>query len=153
MQLTMNYFRLLIIIFCICYSNEAFSSYRLNDLPTRIAKSDLILKGTISSVKESTYTLAIDKYLKGNLSNSDEVEISKFKDWTCASKDENYASGQILIVFLIRDIQKPKTYFTIGSGNEGEARIIEDKVYIKFAPGKLVDCKVTPYGTNNSGYG
>lgn len=114
-----------------------------------IAGSTLILKGTITSVESETYSLSVEKVLKGKIKPDNTVKISKFKNWTCSSRGEAYSTGQRLIVFLKDNNQDIDVFGIIGSGNEGEVRVLGDNVYISNSPVEqfeLLECKETPHG-------
>jgi hypothetical protein len=122
-----NMKRLYLIIILIFNLKSAKADYESIRLPQLISNSSLILRGKIEKVDSLNIIVKIQAQLKGTFTDSI-IIISKFSDWTCAARFDNYSEGQKLIFFLKKGV---KSYLILGAGNEGEMPIIDNKVYYK----------------------
>jgi len=88
------------------------------------AGSDLVVLGRIVSVSDSTFSLAVEDVLVGAAPEA-ELQIRRFKDWTCSQRWLPYAIGQREIAFLCR---RESGYRTNSGGSEGEWQIIGSEI-------------------------
>ena len=58
-----------------------------------VGSSDLVLVGTISEVRKSTFVLKVETVVAGEY-GSKTIKIERFRNWTCASRWTAYAPGQ-----------------------------------------------------------
>jgi hypothetical protein len=91
-------------------------------------RSDLIVVGTIVKVSPKTFTLRAEEVLAG-FDRSKEIEVLRFKDWTCSVRWKPYEVGQREVAFLyeLEREEAHKTgakYGTMSSGDEGEWEIL-----------------------------
>jgi hypothetical protein len=91
----------------------------------QLALADLVLVGEITDLRYRTFILRIDEVLGGTYNRS-QIEIPKFKDWTCAIRWKPYRVGQHEIVFLRSETGG--SYSLISAGDEGEWEIQGDTV-------------------------
>jgi hypothetical protein len=97
-------------------------------LASLINKSELIAECKIIAVQEMTVELLVIEVIKGN-TNETKITISKFRDWTCASRWSAYKVGQVELLFLTKG--STNIWNTLGAGNEGDMPIQKDTLYYK----------------------
>jgi hypothetical protein len=95
-------------------------------------RSDLIVVGTIVKVSPQTFTLRVEEVLAGS-NRSEEIEVLRFKDWTCSVRWKPYEAGQREVAFLYQlekeDVHKTGAkYGTMSAGDEGEWEILGREV-------------------------
>ena len=98
-------------------------------LPELIENSQLIIECKIQDISFDEIRVKIIEVLKGD-SSLNVISVSKFKDWTCASRWSAYEIGQTEIIFLKRSL-KNNRWFTVGAGNEGEMPIENGFLFYK----------------------
>jgi len=92
-----------------------FVRYELYEL---VATADVVVSGTIVGLDDSTYQLAVDRWIVGE--GGDDVTIRRFQDWTCAGRFAKYAVGQSMVVFATRGTAPGAPLKIVGAGDEGE---------------------------------
>lgn len=102
--------------------------YRALSLYSMIDNADLIIQSEIISQNDTSITVKIIHNLKGN-DQADNVQINKFRDWSCASRYASYKVGQQQI-FILKQV-KNNLYRVSSPGNEGELPIENDKIHYK----------------------
>ena len=85
------------------------------------------------------------KTIKG-LSKVDTIGIQKFKNWECASRYDEYQSGQGAIFFLE---QTDGTLRTTGAGNDGELVVLNDSVYVSDDKQNSADARIFSFLNSN----
>lgn len=124
--------RWLILLF-LALPQFAFALYAPPDLEDLIGYSDLILLGEITDVKQSTFVLRIEEVLAGDF-QAPQIEIKKFKDWTCSRRWTAYSVGQREIVFLEKNsnqqnAKKLDQYVLRSAGSESEWPVDNELAY------------------------
>lgn len=104
------------------------ADYESLPLTALIIKSELIAECKITAVQETTFDVLITEIIKGNISER-KVTISKFVNWTCASRWSTYKVGQVELLFLSKGLTN--SWHTLGAGNEGEMPLQKDTLYYK----------------------
>jgi len=97
-------------------------------LTALVTKSELIAECKIISVQETTFDILVIEVIKGKEKET-EITVSKFINWTCASRWSTYKVGQTAVLFLYKGALN--TWHTLGAGNEGEMPIQRDTLYYK----------------------
>ncbi|SFP81570.1 hypothetical protein SAMN04515668_0446 [Hymenobacter arizonensis] len=105
------------------------AKYSPTPLAELVDESDLIFHGVIVSVQEKSITVKPLNVVKGARPEAT-ITLDKFEDWTCASRFTSYKVGQQEFLFL-RKSKTTGVYFPLGSGNEGEIPVLNQKVYYR----------------------
>lgn len=94
----------------------------LNDV---VLASDVIVLGTIVSVRASTFRVRVRRTIAGTVGST--IEVERFTDWACASRFAPYATGQEVMLFLI---ERDGRYVIQSPGGEGEMPVVGGRVYV-----------------------
>ena len=106
---------------------KARADYDPTLLPEPIDSSDLISYGEIVATHNGSVTAKVLEIIKGKNPKS-EIVIAKFENWTCANRFAPYRVRQKEFFFLKRK-KSVNQYFALGSANEGEMPVVNQKVY------------------------
>ncbi len=121
-----------VLIICLCtISLSSYAAFLPVPLYEMTGGADLIVRGNIVAVNESTYSFQIEDVLSGKPENG-RIEVRKFKDWACAVRWTPYKSNQRLVLFLhkLTEEKTSKIIWIIwGAGDEGEMPIEGKYVY------------------------
>ncbi|HEX5708802.1 MAG TPA: hypothetical protein VFX96_16000 [Pyrinomonadaceae bacterium] len=110
-------------------SQTSMSDYAPIPLDRLIGTSQLIVTGEVSAVKESTFTLRVERTLAGE-SAAPEIEVSVPVYFEEGPRPAPYKAGQSLLLFLVRDDgQSRKGWRVMGAGGEGEMPLQDGFVY------------------------
>lgn len=120
--------KILIILISLAFSsNLSFASYSKTYLWELISKSEIIVSGEIVDVNGDSFKIAVSQKIKGDL-QPDTIVVTKFRNWSCASRYEDYEVKQKGIYFLKFNLGN---YSTLGVANEGELLVKDSAVYIE----------------------
>jgi len=94
--------------------------------------ADVIVRGVIVNVNETSFTLRVSEVLAGR-EDATELEVLRFVDWTCSHRWKPYAVGQEEVAFLQRldDKEMRDTgaeFKLLSAGDEGEWEIVGSEV-------------------------
>lgn len=97
--------------------------------------SDLVVLGEIVSLTPTTFTLRVQEALVGH-TETEELVVVQFKDWTCSHRWKPYKPGQVELAFLRRlptqpPAAKPPWYYLPSAGDEAEWEIEGDRVSVQ----------------------
>ncbi|WP_426062154.1 hypothetical protein [Hymenobacter sp. B1770] len=121
--------RLLFLLVIVMTCFQAMAKYSPTTLAGLVDESDLIIHGVIVSVQEKSVTVKPLNVVKGARPEAI-VTLDKFEDWTCASRFTSYKVGQQGFLFL-KKRTTTGVYFSLGSGNEVEIPVLNQKVFYK----------------------
>ncbi|MBP4139927.1 uL15 family ribosomal protein [Flavobacterium geliluteum] len=117
-----------LICFFLIFTSICHAKYDPLLVSQLIDKSEIIGIGEIKSIENNNVLVIFSDLIKGKLTNRT-LKIEKFENWTCASRWTNYKKGQKIMFFL--SISKEGIYKILGSGNEGELPIVNEKIFYK----------------------
>jgi hypothetical protein len=120
--------RILSLLFLSVIVNSARADYEALEIKYMAVAADLIVSGEIASVKVSTFIFKIQEHIAGKPDTVKYIEVEKFENWTCASRYSPYQAGQKALLFLKKS--KNNKWYTMSAGNEGEARIEGNNVFV-----------------------
>lgn len=106
-----------------------------------IAKSDLIVDGTISKVSKNEYEFTISQFVKGKSGSKIKVQI--WKEWICDPRIKELKIGQRLILFLEN---LPNGNFSPINDSTGEIYVDNDSFINIFLPKEFTNPKVLKEG-------
>lgn len=140
-----------LICFFLIFTSICYAKYDPLLVSQLIDKSEIIGIGEIKSIENNNVLVIFSDVIKGKLTNRN-LKIEKFENWTCASRWTNYKKGQKVMFFLT--ITKEGIYKILGSGNEGELPIVNEKIFYKSLYGGLDknSTKFVIYDANLYGY-
>jgi len=129
-----------VLIICLCtISLSAYHSFVALPLYRMTGRADLIVRGNIVAVNESTYSFQIEDVLSGKNENG-MIEVRKYNGWPSQERWTPYKSHQKLVLFLQKLIEEKtnKVIWIIwGAGDEGEMPIQGKYVYCSYLTLKL----------------
>ena len=111
----------------------AEAKYRALSLNDLLAKSDLVVSGTITKVDAKNFQFKLTEIIVGKC-DVKSIEVKRFVNWPCASRWTEYKSGQKLLLCLSvkRDSSgKAQSYTIRSAGGEGEMPIVDEQVYVR----------------------
>jgi hypothetical protein len=129
----------LLMLFNTCF-NYAFKK---NEVPYSIviAKSDLIVDGTISKVSKNEYESTISQFVKGK--SVSKIKVSIWKEWICDPRIKELKICQRLILFLEK---LPNGNFNPINDSTGEIYVDNDSFINIFLPKEFINPKVLKEG-------
>lgn len=106
-------------------STDAVARYRPLTFRELSTRAELVVLGTIVSTAGDTFVFNVDRTVRArpsarSLAAVQRIEITKFRNWTCARRWTEYAAGQRAILFIER---RSGNWFVLGGGNEGEMTV------------------------------
>lgn len=118
-------------------SSSAGAEYTPLPFYDLVGASGLVAVGEITELRPKTYVFRIERVLVGKC-ESQEIEITRFQDWSCAQRWSPYEVGQRQIVFVdLKPLEtdadqpaNPPLYRVRSGGGEGEFPIVDDQVYL-----------------------
>jgi hypothetical protein len=115
-------------------SSPALAKYLPLPLADMFGSSDLIVTGTIVEVGETTFVLQIDKVVAGEFDDP-RLEVTRFRDWACASRWAPYEPEQRVLLCLFRatDTEGNPKWAIRSGGGEGEMPIVDGEVHLRMA--------------------
>jgi hypothetical protein len=131
-------FVLLVFLFHASICQAKYSSLELAQL---LDKAQVIGIGEIIHVGEKHLAVRFSEFLKGKPKVKILI-IRKFEDWECASRWMPYKIGQTELFFL--EYSKNRELAILGSGNEGEMPIVNQRLYYK-SPNQYMDKHAKAY--------
>lgn len=113
---------------------------RKNTLPYGIviSKADIIVEGTIIAKEKDSYQFKITEFVKGNATETINVEI--WEEWNCDKRIKDLKRNQRLLLFL----KNGKTNYNVINGSTGELFVLEDnsvKTFMKTDFPKIKELK------------
>ena len=118
-----------LVTFVVVGGGAALADYAPLELRSLFGASDLAVIGTIETVETDVFTMIVDEVVFGSY-DGDSITITKFRDWTCASRWTPYERGQHILVFLWRQLSDGVTHYRIrGAGDDGELPIVGSYAY------------------------
>lgn len=114
----------LYVILFFAFSFQVKAEYSAKKIYEMIIQADKIVLGKIISQDSKTFTFRIKE---SPTTDSGDITIQKFTDWTCAARWNDYKINQELLIFIFK--RKGK-YYAMSGGNEGELPIRNDSVFI-----------------------
>lgn len=140
-----------LLCFLLMLTSISYAKYDPLLVSQLIDKSQIIGIGEIKSIDNSNVLVFFEDVIKGKLTNRT-LKISQFKNWTCASRWTNYKRGQKIMFFLTTS--EVGLYKILGSGDEGELPIVNEKIFYKSLYGGLdkKSTKFKVYGADLYGY-
>lgn len=104
---------------------SAVSKYGPLSFSVMAMSADLVVYGEIVELSDTTFTLAVDELLAGELTpqvtKSKRLEVMRFRDWACARRWTNYAQGQEVVLFLKHE---RGGFRILSGGGEGEMPLV-----------------------------
>lgn len=124
-QLAIMKLKIILLLPFLLFSNIKvdYTAYTIIEL---IEKAEIIGKCTILSVDKTTFTVEFEDVIKGKPAK--QLQVVKFVNWTCASRELDYKAGQTLLLFLGKNKNK---WEALGAGNEGEVFIQDGAVFYR----------------------
>lgn len=140
-----------LLCFLLILTSISYAKYDPLLVSQLIDKSQIIGIGEIKSIDNNNVLVFFEDVIKGKLTNRT-LKISQFKNWTCASRWTNYKRGQKIMFFLTTS--EVGLYKILGSGDEGELPIVNEKIFYKSLYGGLdkKSTKFKVYGADLYGY-
>jgi len=102
-----------------------YDRYQLFEL---VLVADVVVAGEIESVGSATFQLRIENSIVGEGLPAS-ASVQRFEDWTCASRWQEYAAGQRVLLFLEKGAAGP--YRILGAGGEGEMPLLASDVIVR----------------------
>ncbi|WP_123875892.1 hypothetical protein [Flavobacterium araucananum] len=124
--------------------NTCFNyAFKKHEVPYSIviAKSDLIVDGTISKVSKNEYEFTISQFVKGK--SALKIKVSIWKEWICDPRIKELKTGQRLILFLEK---LPNDNFSPINDSTGEIYVDNDSFENIFLPKEFTNPKVLKEG-------
>ena len=103
--------------------------YQAPSYYSMIDNSDLIIHSKIIAQTDSTIQVEIIETLKCEW-DSKQMTISKFYNWTCAHRYDDYEIGQEQI-FMLKYDDYDHNYHVLSAGNHGEMPVFDGNIYVK----------------------
>jgi len=140
-----------LICFFLIFTSISYAKYDPLLVSQLIDKSQIIGIGEIKSIENGNVLVVFSDIIKGKLANRT-LKVEQFRNWTCADRWTNYKKGQKIMFFLT--ISKEGTYKILGSGDEGELPIVNEKIFYKslYGPFDKNSTKLVVYGADLYGY-
>jgi len=140
-----------LICFFLIFTSISYAKYDPLLVSQLIDKSQIIGIGEIKSIENGNVLVVFSDIIKGKLTNRT-LKVEQFRNWTCADRWTNYKKGQKIMFFLT--ISKEGTYKILGSGDEGELPIVNEKIFYKslYGPFDKNSTKLVVYGADLYGY-
>jgi hypothetical protein len=140
-----------LICFFLIFTSISYAKYDPLLVSRLIDKSEIIGIGEIKSIENNNVLVIFSDVIKGKLANRT-LKIVQFNDWTCADRWTKYKKEQKIMFFLT--ISKEGNYVILGSGDEGELPIVNEKIFYKSLYGGLDKnaTKFIVYGADLYGY-
>src|SRR3970282_2691317 len=113
-----------LICFFLIFTSISYAKYDPLLVSQLIDKSQIIGIGEIKSIENGNVLVVFSDIIKGKLTNRT-LKVEQFRNWTCADRWTNYKKGQKIMFFLT--ISKEGNYKILGSGDEGELPIVNEK--------------------------
>ncbi len=118
-----------------CFAEAKYLPLNLTDL---LAKSELVVHGTISKLDKGSYTLTVTEVFFGD-KNLKTIEVKRYQNWPCSSRWTEYKTGQKVFLCLAADKKnsegKAKSYKIRSAGGEGEMPIVDGFAYVQSPSG------------------
>lgn len=115
--------RILLVLLTIVSARSAEAKFSPLSLSSLVGGADLVIVGRISEVRADTFMAQVLIVVAGDFQKR-QIEVRRFRDWTCGRRWAKYAAGQQVILFLTGDVSAGEHVWRImGSGGEGEMSI------------------------------
>lgn len=110
------------------HSDKLMSDWVAIPLSKMVGTAELIVRGSVISVGDSTYVFSVDKQLS-DTAKYETIEVMKVKpDKFASTKPAPYEKGQRFILFLIQEKKNPR-WKVMGTGGEGQMPVVDNYVY------------------------
>jgi hypothetical protein len=123
---------LAVLFWSVGIGTEGQARYRPLTFLELSTRAELVVLGSIASTAEETFALDVERTIRSrggvpSATKGQRLQITKFRDWTCARRWTGYAAGQRAVMFIER---RSGAWHVLGGGNEGEMPVAEDSVFV-----------------------
>jgi hypothetical protein len=105
-------------------SSPSSFDYNRLEIHELFAFADNIVLGSISSLEEETFVLAVEEWIVGE-PGGPTMRLKRFVDWTCATRWAEYRVGQRVLLFV-------REGRAMGAGDEGDWPVQQGEVLIPY---------------------
>jgi len=113
-------------------SAEGYARYRPLSFVELSTRAELVVLGSVASTSDETFAFEVERTIRSRkgaapATKGQRLEITKFRNWTCARRWTEYAAGQKAVMFIER---RSGAWHVLGGGNEGEMPVVGDWVFV-----------------------